>query len=212
MPSGTLGETPGERQAVDALLDLDRKLLLLLNGREWPGWLDRFFVLITGEQNWAIPLLLLWLFLLLACGPRWRRRALWLVPLIALTDSLTSQVLKEIFQRTRPCREELEGLRILVNCGPGFSFPSNHAANMGAAGLWLARGLRSRRRVPLVLLLPVLVAYSRVHVGVHYPLDVLCGFSFGGLLAGSAQMALGRLPARWGLGQAREPVESSGRD
>ncbi len=188
---------------LNSLLELDRSLFIALNGREWPTWLDRFFVFLTNEENWTIPLLIIWLGLLIGCGPRWRRRALWLLPLIALTDAFTSQVLKEWVGRVRPCRDEIEGLRLLVNCGPGLSFPSNHAANMGAAGLWLALGLRSWRWYPLVLLLPVLVAHSRVHVGVHYPLDVLFGFLEGASLAIAAQWALKRLPPRWGLGKNR---------
>jgi undecaprenyl-diphosphatase len=196
---------------VGALLEFDRGLFMILNGRAWPVWLDRFFVFITEEDNWRIPIILLWLLLLVACGPRWRRRALWLVPLIAITDSFTSQVLKELVGRVRPCHDELEGLRLLVGCGPGLSFPSNHAANMGAVGIWIAFGLRSLRLRPLILILPVLVAYSRVHVGVHYPLDIVVGFLEGSLLAWGAEHALRRLPPRWGLGHRRALGEAESR-
>ena len=171
------------------LASLDRSLMLGLNAHPWPHWLDAFFVFITEDEPVRIPLLALWLFLLLACGPRWRRRALWLLPLIAISDSTSSQLLKEFFARPRPCHADLPGLRVLVDCGPGFSFPSSHAANMGAAGTFLALGVTRWRRA-LVLALPVLVAYSRVHVGVHYPLDVLAGWIWGmGLALGMAWLA-----------------------
>ncbi|MBN2172299.1 MAG: phosphatase PAP2 family protein [Candidatus Krumholzibacteriota bacterium] len=158
--------------------------------------MDAFFVFITRDEGLRLPMVALWLLLLAGCGPRWRRRALWLVPLVAISDSLTSHVLKELFARSRPCHEELAGLRLLVDCGPGFSFPSTHAANMGAAGVFLMRGVRRWRRRPAVLVLPVLVAYSRVHVGVHWPLDVLAGFATGTLLALAAEAGLRRLPWR----------------
>ncbi len=186
------------------MLALDRQLLLFWNAREWPGWLDAFFVFITEDEGLRIPMLLLWLFLLLACGPRWRRRALWLIPIVALSDASTSHGLKEIFGRLRPCKEGIEGLRVLVDCGPAFSFPSSHAANMGAVGSWLALGAPRWRYRWLILLLPILVAHSRVHVGVHYPLDVFAGWIWGMTIALVAAGLLARLP-RAGLVTARSP-------
>ena len=183
---------------MDSILAFDRALFRALNGNDWPAWLDGFFVFLTRDEPLRIPLLILWLFLLLACGPHWRRRALWLLPLIAISDGLNSQVLKEIFARARPCREGVEGLRLLVDCGPAYSFPSSHAANMGAAGTLLVLGVRGQGRRALVWVLPVLVAYSRVHVGVHYPLDVLAGFAEGALLALGIECLIRRLPPRWG--------------
>lgn len=192
----TQPEAPTGGPGLDALLALDRQLFALLNGAGAPGWVDAFFVFITRDEGLRLPLVALWLLLLLACGPRWRRRVLWLVPLIAVSDGLTSQVLKELAARPRPCHEELAGLRLLVDCGPGFSFPSAHAANMGAAGLFLMRGVRRWRWRLAVLALPVLVATSRVHVGVHWPLDVIGGFAEGALLALAAEAGLRRLPWR----------------
>lgn len=185
-----------------ALLDLDRQLLLLLNAHEWPRWLDAFFVFITEDEPLRIPMLALWLFLLSACGPRWRRRALWLLPLVALSDASTSHLLKEWFGRLRPCKAGIAGLRVLVDCGPAYSFPSSHAANMGAVGTWLALGARRRRWRAAILLLPLLVAYSRVHVGVHYPLDVMAGWCWGMGLALGWQALVARLP-RAGLAPTR---------
>ncbi len=183
---------------MESLLAFDRQLLLFLNARDWPSWLDHFFVFITEDEGLRIPMLLLWLFLLLACGPRWRRRALWLVPLIALSDGINSHVLKEIFDRLRPCHEEIERLRVLVHCGGGASFPSSHAANMGAAGTFLALGAIRWRWRWLILTLPILVAYSRVHVGVHYPVDVVVGW-FVGMGLALALIALARRVPRVGL-------------
>ena len=183
---------------IRALLDTDRAFFALLNGQDWPGWLDAFFVFITDDEDLVLRLIVLGLFVLLLIRRSTRRRALWLLPLLALSDFLNSSVLKEIFQRARPCHGQLEGLRLLVDCGPGFSFPSSHAANMGAAGIFLFRGMRSEAGRAPVLILTLLVAYSRVHVGVHWPLDVAAGYLLGGLLALALEAGLGRLPSRLG--------------
>jgi undecaprenyl-diphosphatase len=189
---------------MNAILDLDRRLFLLLNGAPSPAWLDSFFVALTRDELILSRLLILSLFaFLLWRSPAWRRRALWLIPLIAIADSLNSQILKDIFARPRPCQEALEGIRQLVDCGPAFSFPSSHAANMGAVGVFLALGARGLRSRILILALPLLVAYSRVHVGVHYPLDVLAGFTEGAVLALIFESLLRRLPKQIRLLPAR---------
>jgi membrane-associated phospholipid phosphatase len=198
---------------VERLLALDRSLFQWLNSPDWPRWLDAFYVFITRDEPLRIPLLCLWLLLLLFCGPRWRVRALWLVPLIALSDWSASQPLKDAFARPRPCHDALPGLRLLIDCGPGFSFPSSHAANMGAAGCFLALGLAGWRRRWAALALPLLVAYSRVHVGVHYPLDVAAGWCWGmGLALGMDW--LGRRAPRLRLGTAplRRPANADASD
>jgi len=183
---------------IAALLDADRALFALLNGQDWPGWMDAFFVFITEDEGLALRLIVLALFAFLVARRPTRRRALWLILLLALSDFLNSSVLKDLFGRARPCHDPLEGLRLLVDCGPGFSFPSSHAANMGAVGIFLFRGMESWRGRAPVLLLTILVAYSRVHVGVHWPLDVAAGYLFGGLLALALETGLRRLPTRYG--------------
>lgn len=84
--------------------------------------------------------------------------------------------LKHIFQRPRPF-ETFPGVELLVIPPHSFSFPSGHAANAFASGLVLAR------KIPVLawpaLILAAVMAFSRVYVGVHYPLDVLAGSLLG---------------------------------
>ncbi len=196
---------------MERLLDLDRQVFLVLNGTEWPGWFDALFVTLTRDETIIARLSILALFLfLLWLSPAWRRRALWLIPLIGLSDWLNSSVLKDIFMRPRPCQEIFEGIRLLVDCGPAYSFPSSHAANMGAVGIFLALGARKQAAQRAILLLPILVAYSRVHVGVHYPLDILAGFVEGAILALIWNTILRRLPPRYRLlGPGEKPTPDS---
>ena len=105
---------------------------------------------------------------------------------VALTDSITAQVLKPVFGRLRPCHDpDMQTLlRNLVSCGGLYSMPSNHAANhFGLAALWYfaIRSVNGRRWLWLWLWAAI-ICYAQVYVGKHYPFDVLVGAIFGTLL------------------------------
>lgn len=91
---------------------------------------------------------------------------------VALSD-WTANTLKHLVGRIRPCHA-LEGARILVGCSNSFSMPSNHAANSSA--IILALSYISGKWVRwMALTVALLVGFSRVYVGVHYPSDVIIG-------------------------------------
>lgn len=105
---------------------------------------------------------------------------------VALTDSLTAQVLKPLFGRYRPCHDpEMQTLlRNLVSCGGLYSMPSNHAANhFGLATFWYfaIRSINGSKWAWLWLW-AALICYAQVYVGKHYPFDVLVGAIFGTLI------------------------------
>jgi undecaprenyl-diphosphatase len=105
---------------------------------------------------------------------------------VALTDSITAQVLKPLFGRLRPCHDpEMQTLlHHLVSCGGLYSMPSNHAANhFGLAAFWFfaIRSINGSKWYWLWLWAAI-VCYAQVYVGKHYPFDVLVGAVFGTLL------------------------------
>ena len=109
-----------------------------------------------------------------------------LVPLLFLaivfTDQLSSSVIKHLVQRPRPCHlingtYVMENLRLLVTCGTGFSFPSSHAANSFAVSTLLT--IYYPKFSWVFILFALLVSFSRIYVGVHYPLDVVGGAATG---------------------------------
>ena len=131
----------------------------------------------------------------------WRgdRRLRWLVLFSAvtllLTDQLSSNLLKGLIARPRPCHE-LSQFHLLVDCGAGFSLPSSHAANVFGQAALFSYHVRAARWY--LILFASLVALSRIFVGVHYPLDVLAGGMLGLFVGGAAAVTFKRFE-RWRL-------------
>ena len=142
---------------------------------------DLFDVLMPFITNKAY-LIFLPFFIWMLCKER--KKALVILG-IALTSLLIADwfanELKLYFERLRPC-SELDNVRLLVGCGRSFSFPSNHAVNAFAFATPFYLMTRSRVRAAFFII-ALLVGFSRVYVGVHYPSDVIAGALFGMLMA-----------------------------
>ncbi|MEV6082979.1 phosphatase PAP2 family protein [Streptomyces parvulus] len=117
-----------------------------------------------------------------------------LAPLATAVAYVCSELLKSVVEEERPCRAVAGAVSSLAQCPPtgDWSFPSNHATIAGgaAAALALVRWTAVRVTVPLALLM----AFSRVFVGVHYPHDVVAGLLLGAVVAVAA-VRLGIRPA-----------------
>ncbi len=117
------------------------------------------------------------------CFRDWKKSCLVLIlsfASFALAD-WGSHNLKQLFERPRPCNQ-LDGVHLLVGCSNSYSMPSNHAANAFAFVTPFLISFNNKIRYALVIV-ALLVSFSRIYVGVHYPADVLVGALLGVFLA-----------------------------
>ncbi len=169
---------------LDDILIWDRQIFRLLNGLGSPLY-DAFWMGVTRIPNW-FPLFLLFLVLIVRAF-HWKQAVavcLTLMLLVIGIDELTDLV-KVAAGRLRPNNEpELRGMIRVLSSPSDFSFFSGHASFSFALTTAVVLFLRKRFRwVYLFFLWPLLMAFSRIYVGVHYPSDVVTGALMGALLA-----------------------------
>ncbi|WP_419214220.1 phosphatase PAP2 family protein [Maribacter sp. X9] len=167
------------------LLQLDKELFLYLNGLGSPQW-DNLFLFISHKFS-ALPL---YIFLLVVSYRKLglKRTFLLLIAialLITATDQL-SNFFKYGVARLRPCHDpEVEPFMRLVKsyCGGRYGYFSAHAANAFAIAVFFGSLLKSSIKGIGIFLVfwAALVAYSRIYIGVHFPLDILTGAVIGSL-------------------------------
>ena len=167
------------------LIELDRQLFLFLNGLHTP-WLDQPMYYISTDWFW-IPLYSFLIFLII----RKCRRQAWLPILaivlsIVLSDQLSGKIKKTV-RRSRPTHDtELADKVHTVNNYKGgtFGFVSSHAANTFCVAFFISTFLQfSFAYTALLFFWAFVVSYSRVYLGVHFPLDLFCGAILGVVIA-----------------------------
>lgn len=166
------------------LLAYDTKIFYFIN-HSMQNWLFDILMPILTDLNHirvvVVAAIAIMLWMLIRGKSNVRLAAILLILAVALSDQLNSFVLKFLFARPRPCHV-LSDVHLLVGCGAGFSFPSSHAANNFAGAFVLAYCIPRFRW--WFWSFAGIIAFSRVYVGVHYPLDVLAGALEGILIGG----------------------------
>ncbi len=159
------------------LVEIDTTLLRLLNLQGAHPVLDRVIPLFSHFDLWKIPLIALLVFIAI----RERLRGILIVVGLGLTillsEAMCSLVMKEFIDRVRPCHIHAWVRLIEGYCPKSPAFPSSHATNITAGITYLS--FFFPRWLFVMVPLALLVGYSRVYLGVHYPLDVVGGAILG---------------------------------
>ncbi|MDO5323378.1 MAG: phosphatase PAP2 family protein [Clostridia bacterium] len=175
------------------LMEIESAILLWIQNNLRCDFLTPVMRVITtlgnGGAFWIVLTLLLLIF------KRTRRMGVYCAASMLLTLLVVNLCIKPLAARTRPY-ELIEGLQILVSRPHDFSFPSGHSANSLTCAWTIFRLAPKKYGVP-ALVLAVLIALSRLYVGVHYPTDVLAGAAIGVLLSEVALRALRRPLRAW---------------
>ncbi len=170
---------------LDQLLQYDKELFLFLNNLGSSTW-DGLWLVITNKFTFIPLYVILLFFIYKRLGLKVLLLTILVVAvMIAFTDQITNLFKYIIVKRPRPCREEeLQGVMRFVapRCGR-YGFFSGHSANSMAAAVFAGLLLKPyyKKLIFILLFWSATVAYSRIYVGVHYPLDIICGMAFGAI-------------------------------
>ena len=172
---------------IDFINELDQSLLFAANGNHTP-FLDDFMYVVTGKLVW-IPF---YAFLIFLMQRRfgWKRTGIALVGIvlmILMADQICSHVIRPFVCRLRPSNPDnpISQFITLVHGVKGgrYGFPSCHGANTAALATFLIMQFRTRAIAITMILWMLLLSYSRVYMGVHYPTDILVGWLVGSFSA-----------------------------
>ena len=161
---------------INTLVEIDKKLMVFLNKTISNSIFDILMPIITNQNFLAIIGIILIIYLGFFGEKKGRITLLVLLFAAGTSDAVCAQIIKPWVGRIRPSHEFIEYINLLVSKGGKWSFPSNHAANSFAFATVLSY-FYDKNKIILFSIASI-IAFSRVYVGVHYPMDIF----FGGLI------------------------------
>lgn len=171
---------------ITQILELDHQLFYAINTELSNVFFDILMPILRNRYTW-IPF---YLFLVFYFLRYYKLKGLFLtfalVATFAFADFTSASLIKNMIKRSRPCNEPtfVQEVKMRVDCGSGFSFPSTHATDHFAIALFLICIFCKKNKfvIPVLLIWAFLIAFAQVYVGVHFPLDVLSGAIYGAIV------------------------------
>ncbi len=173
-------------QMLKPVLQFDRSLFYLINNKWSNGFFDAVMPFIRNQFFW-VPV---YFFLLLFIFVNFKKKALWwilfFIATFALTDLISTQIIKSLVERPRPCADSIsaQSVRMLIPCSYSYGFVSSHAANHFGLSIFIFQTMKhfAKPWVWLAFIWAMLVSYAQLYVGAHYPADVAGGALLGILI------------------------------
>jgi undecaprenyl-diphosphatase len=200
---------------VNALYQADAGLMRFLNLRLQNPLFDNILPLFDERYLWWTPIALAVICLLIFGGKRGAWAALGAILVVILTDQISSGLIKHLVEKSRPCNI-LPGLHVWWNSGwiylpdpvdhvyrASLSFPSGHATNTAGQAAWW--GWNYPKWAWVGWTLSIVIGYSRIYDGVHWPSDVAAGW----ILGAGIGLGVTYLAGRWGPKTIRKKTSGS---
>lgn len=169
---------------LDEIITLDKNLFVFLNGLGSETF-DGLWLIITKQLYWTPFFILVFYLLFKKIG--WRNLLIIIVfiALLILVCDQTANLFKNHFQRLRPCYDpEIKDVIRVVKSSKTFSFFSGHAINSMATTTFVFLLFRKfYTHAYLLFFFPLLFAYSRIYLGLHFPIDIITGYVLGVVFA-----------------------------
>ncbi|MBN1231948.1 MAG: phosphatase PAP2 family protein [Candidatus Coatesbacteria bacterium] len=166
---------------MELIISVDKSLFVLINKSLSSKFLDHVFILLSNPLIF-IPVIA---FFLIKSYKKNRKNIIILPLMILLTvsasDLTCTYLWKPVISKPRPAYTISNKPRLPEGSGGWFGFPSNHAANSTACFTIMALLLSTR--IIYLLPFPLIISYSRIYLGKHYPLDVISGILWGLIIA-----------------------------
>ena len=162
---------------INTIVKIDKNLMIFLNKTLSNPIFDILMPIITNQKFLTIIGVVLIIYLGFYAGKRGKITLIVLIFAAGISDAICAQIIKPWVGRIRPSHEFVEYINLLVSKGGKWSFPSNHAANSFAFATVLSYFYDKNKT--MIFSIASVIAFSRVYVGVHYPLDIIFGSLLG---------------------------------
>ena len=166
---------------IDKIVEIDKQVMVFLNKTISNPIFDIIMPIITNQNFLVFSGLILLGYLVYYGGKRGRITIAVLLIAVGASDAICFQIIKPLVGRIRPSHEFYEYINLLVSKGGKYSFPSNHAANSFVFATVLSYFYDKKKT--FLYILASAIAFSRVYVGVHYPLDIFFGSIIGYIIS-----------------------------
>lgn len=166
------------------LIEFDKQLFLDINKLHTP-LLDPVMLFLSSYEAWGIIAILILLYVFYSKDKAWRWPVLCFMFLSVASTNALNQLVKITIARPRPIHEAIftDLIHSLEKYDASYSFFSAHSSSSFALAVFALLVVRKKFFTVIVLSWALLVGYSRIYVGKHYPIDVVVGILFGVLMA-----------------------------